>query len=60
MTISRSGRWVAATAMSDKHELAVYDVQKNALVAFGNGPRSVVYALKFTKEEDEVVIACQK
>jgi len=51
---------VAATSMSDKHEIAVYDIQKNALIAFGNGPRSVVYAIKFNSAEDEVVLACQK
>ena len=60
MALSRSGRYVAATSMSDKHELAVYDVQKNSLVAFGNGPRSVVYAIKFSRDEEEVVLACQK
>ena len=48
MAVSSSGRYVAATSMSDKHELAIYDIQKNSLVAFGNGPRSVVYAIKFT------------
>jgi echinoderm microtubule-associated protein-like 5 len=60
VAISRSGRYVAATSMSDKHEIAVYDIQKDALVAFGDGPRSVVYAIKFNAQEDEVVLACHK
>lgn len=46
--------------MSDTHEIAVYDLTKNALVAFGNGPKSVIYAIKFTANEEEIVCACQK
>ena len=46
--------------MSDKHEIAVYDIATGGLVAFGQGPRSVIYALKFNSSEDEVVCACQK
>jgi hypothetical protein len=38
--------------MSDKHEIAVYDIQKNALVAFGAGPRSTIFDLKFNQQED--------
>ena len=60
VAISKSGKYVAATAMNDKHEIAVYDIQKNALVAFGDGPRSVVFALKFNSQEDEVILACQR
>jgi hypothetical protein len=46
--------------MNDKHELAVYDIAKNALVAFGQGPKSVIFAIKFNEQEDEVVCACEK
>lgn len=60
VAISKSGKYVAATSMSDKHEIAVYDIEKNSLVAFGGGPRSVIYALKFTLAEDELVCACAK
>jgi len=38
--------------MNDKHEIAVYDIQKNALVSFGQGPKSVIFAIKFNKAED--------
>lgn len=46
--------------MNDNHEIAVYNIQKNALVAYGRGPRSVVYNIKFNAAEDEVVCACSK
>lgn len=52
VAISKSGKYVAATSESDYHEIAVYDIAKNSLVAFGKGPRSVVYSIKFTKNED--------
>jgi hypothetical protein len=48
VAISSSGRYVAATSMGDGHEVAVYDVQEKALVAFGKGPKSVIYQIKFT------------
>lgn len=60
VTISKSGKYVAATSMNDNHEIAVYDIQKNALIAYGRGPRSVVYSIKFNSAEDEVVCACSK
>ena len=60
VTISPSGKLVAASSMSDKHEIAVYDIASGSLVAFGQGPRSVIYAIKFNSSEDEVVCACQK
>lgn len=60
MAISKSGKYVAATSMSDNHEIAVYDLSKNSLVAFGRGPRSVVYSIKFNLAEDQIVCACAK
>lgn len=32
----------------------------NSLVAAGNGPRSVVFAIKFNHKEDELICACDK
>ena len=52
VSISKSGRYVAASSMNDKHEIAVYDIQKDALIAYGQGPRSVIYAIKFNNQED--------
>lgn len=49
ISISKSGRYVAASSMNDKHEIAVYDIQKNSLVSFGQGPKSVIFAIKFNK-----------
>ena len=46
--------------MNDKHQIAVYDIAKNALVSFGQGPKSVIFAIKFNEHEDEVVCACEK
>lgn len=46
--------------MNDKHEIAVYDIAKNALVAFGQGPTSVIFAIKFNQNEEEVICACEK
>lgn len=60
VAISKSGRYVAASSMSDTHDIAVYDLTKNAMVAFGQGPKSVIYAIKFTANEEELVCACQK
>lgn len=51
VSISKSGKYVAASSMNDKHEIAVYDIQKNSLVAFGQGPKSVIFALKFLQNE---------
>lgn len=51
---------MAATSMSDNHEIAVFDLDKNAIIAYGQGPKSVIYAIKFTSNEEEVVVACQK
>jgi hypothetical protein len=39
---------VAATSMSDNHEISVFDVVKNATIAYGQGPKSVIYAVKFS------------
>ncbi len=52
IAISPSGKYVAATSMSDNHEIAVYDIAKASLIAYGQGPRSVVFAIKFNKAED--------
>jgi microtubule-associated protein-like 6 len=49
IAISPSGKYVAATSMSDNHEIAVYDLVKGTLVSYGQGPRSVVFAIKFNK-----------
>lgn len=49
VAISKSGKYVAASCMNDKHEIAVYDIAKNALVAFGQGPTSVIFAIKFNQ-----------
>lgn len=48
--------------MNDKHEVVVYDIsQKDAsVVAFGQGPKSVIFAIKFNKNEDELICACDK
>ena len=46
--------------MSDNHEIAVYDINEKTLVAFGKGPRSVIYQIKFNSEEDQVICACAK
>jgi hypothetical protein len=46
--------------MNDNHEIAVYDVAKKCLLATGNGPRSPIFALKFTQSEDQVVCGCAK
>ena len=50
IAISPSGRYVAASSMSDNHEIAVYDINEKALVAFGKGPRSVIFQIKFNSE----------
>lgn len=47
IAISPSKKYIAASSMSDKHQIAIYDIEKKELVATGNGPRSVIYALKF-------------
>lgn len=60
MAISKSGKYVAASCMNEKHEIAVYDIAKNALVAFGQGPTSVIFAIKFNQSEEEVICACEK
>jgi WD40 repeat protein len=60
ISISKSGKYVAASSMNDKHEIAVYDLQKNSLVAFGQGPKSVIFAIKFLQNEEEIVCACDK
>jgi WD40 repeat protein len=60
VAFSPSGKYIAATSMSDNHEIAIYDVIKKELVATGNGPRSPIFALKFTQEEDKVVCGCAK
>jgi len=52
VAISRSGKYVAASSMNDKHEIAVYDIANNSLVAYGQGPRSVIYSIKFNQSED--------
>lgn len=52
VTISKSGKYVAASSMNDKHEIAVYDIQKNSLVAYGQGPKSVIFAIKFLQNEE--------
>ena len=46
--------------MSDNHEIAIYDITDKSLVAFGKGPRSVVSQIKFSSEEDQVILACAK
>lgn len=52
VAFSPSGKFIAATSMSDNHEIAVYQLTKDGLVmvATGNGPRSPIFALKFTQE----------
>lgn len=60
IAISPSGRYVAATSMSDNHQIAIYDINDKSLVAFGKGPRSVVYQIKFNLAEDEVILSCAK
>ncbi len=46
--------------MSDTHEIGIFDLNKNAMISFGQGPKSVIYAIKFTLNEEELVCACQK
>lgn len=46
--------------MNDRHEIAVYDIAKNTLIAYGQGPKSVIFAIKFNQAEDEIVCACDK
>ena len=60
VTISPSKKYIAATSMSDKHEIAIYSVESQSLIATGNGPRSVIFALKFTTDEEMVAAACAK
>lgn len=60
IAISPSGRYVAASSMSDNHEIAVYDIIEKCLVAYGKGPRSVIFQIKFNSEEDQVICACEK
>lgn len=60
MAISSSGKYVAASSQSDNHEIAVYDITTKALVAFGKGPRSVIYQIKFNLAEDQLICACAK
>jgi tricorn protease-like protein len=60
VAISKSGKYVAASSMNDKHEIAVYDILKNSLVAYGQGPKSVIFAIKFNQSEEEVICACDK
>lgn len=35
--------------MNEKHEIAVYDITKGSLIAFGQGPKSVIFAIKFNQ-----------
>ena len=49
VAISKSGQYVAATSMNDNHEIAVYNLSNNSLVAYGRGPRSVIYCIRFNK-----------
>jgi hypothetical protein len=44
--------------MSDNHEISVFDVIKNATIAYGQGPKSVIHAIKFSANEEEVILAC--
>lgn len=60
IAFSPSGRLIAATSMSDNHEIAIYDIGKKCLLATGNGPRSPIFALKFTQNEEYVVCGCAK
>ena len=60
IALSPSKKYLAATSMSDKHEIAIYSLETQSLVATGNGPRSVIFALKFTANEDMVAAACSK
>ncbi len=46
--------------MCDTHDIAIYDISKEALIAHGKGPRSVVYSIKFNKEENSIIMACAK
>jgi microtubule-associated protein-like 6 len=56
VAISKSGRFVAATSMADTHEIAVFDISnlgnnansKSTMIAYGQGPKSVIHAIKFT------------
>jgi WD40 repeat protein len=60
VAISKSGKYVAATSMSDNHEISVFDVVKNTTIAYGQGPKSVIYAVKFSMNEEDVIVACEK
>ena len=60
IALSQSKKYVAASSMSDKHEIAIYDIESNKLVATGNGPRSVIYTLRFNETEDLVAASCAK
>lgn len=60
ITISPSKKYIAASSMSDKHEIAIYDIENKQLVATGAGPRSVIFTLKFNASEDTVAAACAK
>jgi WD40 repeat protein len=60
VAISPSGKYVAAVSMCDDHDIFVFDIPSKSLVAFGKGPKSVVYHIKFNAEENTVIMACDK
>lgn len=60
VAISPSKKYIAASSMCDTHDIAVYDIEKQKLVASGKGPKSVIYSLKFSESEDVVAASCAK
>lgn len=60
VAISPSGKYVAAVSMCDDHDIFVFDITSKSLVAFGKGPKNVVFHIKFNAEEDTVILACDK
>lgn len=71
LTFSPSGKMLAAGAMDDDHNVAIWDWEKNedalkskgkvaSLVASGKGGRSSFHSMIFSPKEDELIGTCVK
>jgi microtubule-associated protein-like 6 len=67
VAFSPNGQYLAASAMDDSHNIAVYDWEKAPAtgktvqpVAAGKGPRANILSLGFNATSDQVVATCVK
>ena len=54
MAFSPSGTKIAAAAMNDDHNIAVYNIQSNALVVSVKGDREKILDIAFISESELV------